>query len=74
MSLTDSEPDYVTLSVSFHPSGRWTLSEKLPDQIVPTDLKGPLFANSNKGDFYRAVDKEIEKRRESGQDVHFVDV
>lgn len=63
----------VTLEVSFHPSGNYTLTEQYAGQELPRDLSGSLFVNSDKGDFYRAVAKEIALRAARGEKVTYDD-
>ncbi len=63
----------VELKVDYHPSGRRTLKEKLAGQSMYKDLRGPLFANTDKAQFYRAVANEIAERQAAGQHVTFKD-
>jgi hypothetical protein len=52
----------VELRVDFHPSGSYTLKAREGAQSAFTDLKGPLSCNHDKGEFYRAVAREIARR------------
>jgi hypothetical protein len=52
----------IELKVDFHPSGRYTLKAREGAQDAFTDLKGQLSRNRDKGEFYRAVAREIARR------------
>ena len=65
----------VTLIVSLHASGNYTLMEQYAGKRMPRDLieNKSLFTNSDKGEFYRAVAKEIAKRVASGEKITYDD-
>jgi hypothetical protein len=57
-----AKPKTIELKVHFHTSGRYTLKARKGAQGAFTDLKGRLFGNRDKGEFYRAVAREIARR------------
>lgn len=63
--------DRVELSVSKHPSGRYTLIEK--SGTARKDLSGPLFANPDKGGFYQAVALYLAEAMQGSRNVSYVD-
>lgn len=64
---------HVSFKVSYHPSGRRTLTKCTQNEMVPTDCEGPLFANENEGQFYRAVAKKLHEHHIAGDVVDYVD-
>ena len=52
----------ISMEVDFHPSGNRTLKERIGAKGLFKDCAGPLFANSDAAEFYRAVAKRIAKR------------
>ena len=52
----------IAMRVDWHPSGNRTLKERVGTTGLFKDCKGPLFANSDATEFYRAVAKQIAKR------------
>lgn len=57
-TTSESTNRSVELAVSYHQSGRYTLTEKTGTAIAK-DGKGRLFGNQNAATFYRAVGQRI---------------
>lgn len=64
----------VILKVSVHPSGRHTLTRQDPGERMPKDLDGPLFANDDQVEFYRAVARYIADAAAAGEAIVYRDV
>lgn len=47
----------IEMQVDHHPSGRFTLKERKPGEVMWKDVKevSPLFENTDPASFYRAV-------------------
>ena len=62
------------LMVQTHPSGKWTLTEKVPSGLaVQIDQPG-LIANPDRGDFYRAVAHHMAALSMRGVTFQFTDM
>lgn len=55
----------VEFTVYRHESGRHTLTER-SDSVTKDPPVGPLFANNDKGEFYRAVARRLASAAEAG--------
>lgn len=66
------DKDVIELRVRYHQSGRYTLTEKRGSEM-PTDLTGPLFGNTDKAEFYRAVARKIAEIATTGARVTYED-
>ncbi|MEA1973754.1 MAG: hypothetical protein U9N34_10760 [Candidatus Cloacimonadota bacterium] len=62
----------IELNVEYHQSGNYTLTERY-EGGHKKDCEGALFANSNKGDFYKAVAKKIADLTSKGINVVYTD-
>ena len=62
----------VILRVEPHPSGNYTLTEKLGDD-TKRDCDGDLFTNQDRGDFYRAVALKISEHINQSNEVEYID-
>jgi hypothetical protein len=68
------KPDAMELIVHYHQSGRYTLHQKSGSpRDDDGDGKDALLANTNKGDFYRAVAQRISDRVGEGWTVTYKD-
>lgn len=65
-------PKSVLLTVKYHRSDRYTLTECYDGQSEE-QCNGTLLANSNKGDFYQAVAQKIADLGNSGFKVVYKD-
>jgi hypothetical protein len=70
-----TDPNSVELKVSYHPSGRYTLTEKSGTRTVAGDPapNSALFANTDKAEFYREVAKRIAELAEQGKSISYED-
>jgi hypothetical protein len=68
-----AKSETVGLKVDFHPSGNYTLKARQGAKRAFTDLKGALFCNDDKGEFYRAVAREIAKLAADGKRFTYCD-
>jgi hypothetical protein len=59
----------VELKVDFHPSGNYTLKARQGAKGAFTDLRGAFFCNDDKGEFYRAVAREIARLAADGKRI-----
>ena len=63
----------VELKVDFHSSGNYTLKARQGAKSAFTDLEGALFCNDDKGEFYRAVAREIVRLAADGKRIKYSD-
>jgi hypothetical protein len=70
-----TDPNSIELKVSYHPSGRYTLTEKSGARTMSGDphAGSPLFANDDKAEFYQAVAKRIAELANQGKSISYVD-
>jgi hypothetical protein len=70
------DPNSVELKVSYHPSGRYTLTEKSGTRTMSGDPapSPPLFGNMDKAEFYREVAKRIAQLAGQGKSIKYNDV
>jgi hypothetical protein len=73
MKKSKTIQNVVTLTVERHGSGRHTLVERRKGKSKRDPDVGPLFGNDDKGEFYRAVAKEIAKRAKRGEKTTYND-
>ncbi|HEM7843232.1 hypothetical protein WK80_16170 [Burkholderia multivorans] len=69
----ESAHEPLHLQVDWHPSGRYTLKEGKPGRWSDCREAG-LFANDDKGEFYRAVAKRLAGLANEGVSFVFNDV
>ena len=61
--------DEIHLKIEHHPSGRYTLMERLGDEGTYRDCRGELLTNLDRGEFFRAVYREIKMLIDDGKRV-----
>jgi hypothetical protein len=71
--MTDDEMvlTRVWLKVVYHPSGRYTLTERYEGQTVPRDTD--IFGIEDAAEFYRAVARHIADRAARGEKITYID-
>lgn len=73
-SGSEHGPESLHLQVDWHPSGRYTLKEGTPGRWSDCRDPSALFANDDKGEFYRAVAKRLAQLASKGVPFVFNDV
>jgi hypothetical protein len=63
----------VELRVDFHSSESYTLKARQGEKGAFTDLEDALLCNDDKGEFYRAVAREIARFAADGKQVTYSD-
>jgi hypothetical protein len=62
----------IVLKVCKHQSGRYTATQSIGGSL-PSDLPGPLFGNTDKADFDRALSDYVAELKRKGDDVEVVE-
>lgn len=71
-----TDPNSIELKVSYHPSGRYTLTEKSGTPTMSGDpaANSALFGNTDKAEFYREVAKRIAELAGQGKSISYDDI